>query len=190
MGPTFLFICFPGMIGRILRMTSRIPPMWIWWSITSVMWQRRVLHTWLRLLLIWVNVKDSYLDQLNTVTWAPQKAEEFPWPIIIIKAAQSCPTLCDPMGSTVHGILQARILEWVDFSLLQGIFPTKGSNPGFLHCRQILYQLSHKGSPRILEWIAYPFCSGSSQPRNWTRVSCIAGRFFTNWAIREVYTSR
>ena len=32
-------------------------------------------------------------------------------------------------------------------SLLQGIFPTQGSNPGLLHCRQILYQLSHKGSP-------------------------------------------
>ena len=42
-------------------------------------------------------------------------------------------------------------------SLLQGIFPTQGWNPGLLHCRQILYQLSHKGSPRILEWVAYPF---------------------------------
>ena len=41
-------------------------------------------------------------------------------------------------------------------SLLQGTFPTQGSNPGLPHCRQILYQLSHKGSPRILEWIAYP----------------------------------
>ena len=71
-------------------------------------------------------------------------------------------------------------------SLLQGIFPTQGSNPGFPHCRQILYQLSHKGSPGILEWVAYPFSSGSSWPRNWTRVSCIAGRFFTNWAIGEV----
>ena len=70
-------------------------------------------------------------------------------------------------------------------SLLQEIFPTQGSNPGLLHCRQILYQLSHKGSPRILEWIAYPFSSGSSQARNQTGVSCIAGRFFTNWAIRE-----
>ena len=50
-------------------------------------------------------------------------------------------------------------------SLLQGIFPTQGSNPGLLHCRRILYQLSHKGSPRILEWVAYPFSSGSSQPR-------------------------
>ena len=70
-------------------------------------------------------------------------------------------------------------------SLLQGIFPTQGLNPGLLHCRRILYQLSHKGSPRILEWVAYPFSSGSSQPRDWTRVSCIAGGFFTNWAIRE-----
>ena len=63
-------------------------------------------------------------------------------------------------------------------SLLQGIFLTQGSNPGLLHCRQILYQLSHKGSPRILEWVAYPFSSGSSRPRNWTGVSWIAGRFF------------
>ena len=65
-------------------------------------------------------------------------------------------------------------------SLLQGILPTQGSNPGLLHCRWILYQLSHKGSPRILKWGAYPFSSISSQPRNQTRVSCIAGECFTN----------
>ena len=69
-------------------------------------------------------------------------------------------------------------------SFLQGIFPTQGSNPGLLHCRQILYQLSHKGCPRTLEWVAYPFSRGSSWSRNWTRVSRIAGRFFTDWAIR------
>ena len=50
--------------------------------------------------------------------------------------------------------------------LLQGIFPTQGWNPGLPHCRRLLYQLSHQGSPRILEWIAYPFSSGSSWPRN------------------------
>ena len=50
-------------------------------------------------------------------------------------------------------------------SLLQGIFPTQGSNPGLLHCRRILYQLSHKGSPKILEWVAYPFSRGSSLPQ-------------------------
>ena len=69
--------------------------------------------------------------------------------------------------------------------LLQEIFPTRGSNPDLLHCRRILYQLSHKGSPRILEGVVYPFSSSSSRPRNWTRVSCSTGRFFTNWAIRE-----
>ena len=71
-------------------------------------------------------------------------------------------------------------------SLRQGVFLTQGSNPGLPHCGQILYQLSHKGSPRIQEWVAYPFSSESFQPRNWTRVSPMVGRFFTNWAIREV----
>ena len=74
-------------------------------------------------------------------------------------------------------------------SLLQGIFPTQGSNPGLRHCRRILYQLSHKGSPRILEWVDYPFSRGSSRSRNRTQVSCIAGRFFTNWAIKEALFS-
>ena len=71
------------------------------------------------------------------------------------------------------------------FSLLQRIFPTQGSNPGLPHCKRILYQLSHQGSPRILEWVAYAFSRGSSQPSNWTGVSCIAGGFFTSWATRE-----
>ena len=72
-------------------------------------------------------------------------------------------------------------------SLFQGIFPTQGSNPGLLHCKWILYQLSLKRSPRILECVAVPFSSRSSRPRNRTRVSYIASRFFTNWAMREVH---
>ena len=63
-------------------------------------------------------------------------------------------------------------------SLLQEIFPTQGSNPCFPHCKWILYQLSHQGSPRILEWVAYPFSSRSSRPRNWTGVSWVAGGLF------------
>ena len=66
-----------------------------------------------------------------------------------VKVAQLCPALCDPHGlysRSGHGILQARILEWVAFSLLQGIFPPQGSNPGLLPCTQILYPLSHQGS--------------------------------------------
>ena len=72
-------------------------------------------------------------------------------------------------------------------SILHGIFTAQGSNPGLLHSRQILYQLSHKGSPRVLEWVACPFSRGSSHPRNQTGVSCIAGRFFTKWPIKTVY---
>jgi len=89
--------------------------------------------------------------------------------------SQSCSTLSFLGQNTGVGSLP----------LLQAIFPTQGTNPGLPHCRQILYQLSHKGSPRILEWVAYPFSSKCSWPRNQTRISCIAGRFFTNWAIRE-----
>jgi len=62
-----------------------------------------------------------------------------------VQVTRSCPTLCDPMDYTVHGILQARILEWV----------------------------------------AFPFSRGSSQPRDRTQVSRIAGRVFTSWATRE-----
>ena len=61
--------------------------------------------------------------------------------------------------------------------LLQGIFPTQWSIPGLPHCKWILYQISHKESSRILEWVVYPFSSGSSKPRNQTGVSCIAGGF-------------
>ena len=60
--------------------------------------------------------------------------------------SDSCePVDCSPSGSSVHGTIQARILERL--SLLQGIFQTQGSNPGLLHCRWTLYQLSHEGSP-------------------------------------------
>ena len=94
-----------------------------------------------------------------------------------------------------HGLWPARLLCSRDSAgkntgvgchfLLHRIFPTQGLNQGLPHCRQILYHLSHQGSPRILKWIAYPFTRGSSQPRNRTGVSCIAGRFFTSWATRK-----
>ena len=80
---------------------------------------------------------------------------------------------------------QARILEWVAMPSSRGIFPTWGSNLGLPHCRWILYYLSHQGSPRILELVAYPFSRESSWPRNQTRVSCIAGGFFTTRATKK-----
>ena len=51
-------------------------------------------------------------------------------------------------------------------SLLQGIFPTQELKPGLPYCRPILYPLSHRGSLRILEWVAYPFSSASSRPKD------------------------
>ena len=103
-----------------------------------------------------------------------------------VKVAQLCPTLCDLMDYTVHGIPQARILEWVAFS-----FPRGSSQP------RDQTQVSHiaggfftswatKGSPRILAWVAYPFPRGSSSDKNQTSISCIVGRFFTSWAITEI----
>ena len=79
-------------------------------------------------------------------------APEFPRGLVKsevkLLVAQSCPTPydpkdCSPPGSSVHRVLQARILEWID-SLLQGIFLTQRLNLGLLQCRQIPYCLSHQ----------------------------------------------
>ena len=83
---------------------------------------------------------------------------------------QSCSTLCSPVecnlpGSSVHGDSSGKNTGVRCPALLQGIFPIQGSNPGLQHCRQILYHLSHEGSPRILEWVVYPFSRESSPPR-------------------------
>ena len=103
------------------------------------------------------------------------------------KVAQSCPNLCDPIdcslpGSSLLGILQARILEWVAVPFSKWSSQSRDGTQVLPHCRWILY---HLRSRRILEWAAKPFSSGSSQPMNWTRVSCLAGEFFTNWATKE-----
>ena len=84
---------------------------------------------------------------MSTLTWLFMKLT-----CEHVKSLQSCLTLCDPMdwsppGSSVHGILQARILEWVAIPFSRGIFLTQGLSLGLLHCRQILYHLIHQGSP-------------------------------------------
>ena len=109
------------------------------------------------------------------------------WDVSVFFESESCWVMSDSLQA--HGLYSpwnslGQNTGVGSLSHVQGIFLTQGLNPGLPHCR-ILYQLSHKGSPRILEWVAYPFSSRSSLPRNRTGVSCIAGRFFTNWAIRE-----
>ena len=105
---------------------------------------------------------------------------------VLCWVAQSCLTLCNPLdcsppGFSAHGDSPGKNTRVGCCALLHGIFPILGSNPG----RQILYHMSYRGSLRILEWVAYSFSRGSSWPRNWTGVSCIAGGFFTSWATRE-----
>ena len=101
------------------------------------------------------------------------------------KLLQSWPTLCNPMdcsppGSSVHGDSPGKNIRVGCHALLQRIFPIQGLNPGLSCCRRILYHLSHQGNPRILELVAYSFSRGSSQSRNRTLVSCIAGILFTS----------
>ena len=82
---------------------------------------------------------------------------------------QSCLTLWDlidhsPLDSSVHGVFQARILEWVAIPFPE-IFTTQEVNPGLLHCRQILYHLSHQGS-----LLAHTQTIGTFQVKFQTRV--------------------
>ena len=97
----------------------------------------------------------SPAEELRSRMWLSQKKEKKKRQLkyllaVAVLGTQSGPALCDPRdcsspGSSVYGVLQAKIREWV----------------------------------------AIPFSSGSSRPRDWTQVSCIAGRFFTMWATRE-----
>ena len=129
--------------------------------------------------------------------------------------AKSCLTPGDPMdwglpGSSVHGILQAGILEWVAFlfskgssqlrdwtrvSCLTGRFFTYWAirEAQNVSCSLVSDSLWPQGpiavhgilQARILEWVAMPFSRGYSWPRDRTHVSCTAGGFFTIWATRE-----
>ena len=93
----------------------------------------------------WTWLSDWTTTTMNNVARTLQRAVKWSE----VKVTQSCPTLCDPMDYTVHGILQASILEWVTF----------------------------------------PFSRGSSQLRDWTQVSHIAGGFFTSLSTREASKS-
>ena len=127
--------------------------------------------------------KKIFLKTLVILWWFP-KTQHGLWSEV--KDPQSYPTLCNPMDYLFSPWNSPGQNTGVgSLSLFQGIFPTQGSNSGLPHYRRILYHLSHQESPRILEWVAYPFSRGTSQPRNRTGVFCIAGGFFTSWATRE-----
>ena len=96
----------------------------------------------------------TYVKSLKIESWKEAKNRKVVTRVCMWVSAHLCPTLCDIIdsslpGSSVHGIFEARILEWV----------------------------------------AIPFSRGSFWPRGQTQVSCIAGRFFTVWATKEVQFS-
>ena len=84
------------------------------------------------------------------------------------KSLQLCLSLCKPSRLLCPRDSPGSNTGVGCLALLQGIFPTQGSNPGLLYWRWILYHLSHQGSPWILERVVYPFSRGSSRPTNWT----------------------
>ena len=113
----------------------------------------------------------NYRDQLQVEDHYYVFAFNAPKSTMLCLVTQSCPALYDPMdcsppGSSVHGGSPGKYAGMGCHALLQGIFPTQGLDSGLPHCRQSLYRLNHQGSPRILEWGAYPFSRGSSRPRN------------------------
>ena len=110
------------------------------------------------------------------------------WLCLVIR---SCPTLYDLMdcslqGSSVHENSPGKNTGVGCHAFLQGIFLIQGSNPGLPHCRWILFHLSHQGSPRILECVAYPFSMGIFLTQESNRGLLHCGRFFTSWATREI----
>ena len=112
---------------------------------------------------------------------------------MLVLVIQSYPTLCDPMdcsppGSSVHEDSPGKNTGVGCHALLQGIFPSQGLNPGLPHCQCILYCLRHQGSPKLPEWVAYPFSRESSWPRNGIGVSCMAGEFFYQLSYQGIPT--
>ena len=91
----------------------------------------------------------------------------------------SCVRLCDPVDYTVHGILQARILEWVAFPFSRGSFQP-GDQTQVSQIAGGFLPAESPGKPKNTEWVAFPFSRRSSQPRDRTRVPYITGGFFTN----------
>ena len=122
----------------------------------------------------------TWLRNLTELNWWHTETHQY----FIYFNALSHPTLCHSMDFTFHGILQARILEWVPLTFFRG---------SSLPRDQI--HISYIASRFFSSWAitetqeywseAYPFSSTSSQPRNWVEIPCIAGGFFTSWAARE-----
>ena len=120
--------------------------------------------------MLWKNEMNFLADPIVKPDISNQQTNFSPQ--VKVKVTQSCPTLWDPMdcglpGSSVHGILQVRIPGELPSP---GNLPHPGIEPGLpLHCRWILYHLSHQGSPRKLEWAALSPLQGIFPTQGWNQ---------------------
>ena len=141
-----------------------------------------------------------FLPYINTnypPSWISLPLCTLSHPSAAAKLRQLCPTLCDPTdgsptGSSVPGILQARILEWVAISFSKAwkwkvnvkslshvwLFATPGTVAYYSSIRGIFWA-------RVLEWVAISFSRGSAWPRDRIQVSLTVGRLFTVWATKK-----
>ena len=99
---------------------------------------------------------------------------------------QSCLTLCDTMdcslpNSSVHGDSPGKYSEVGCHALLQGIFPTQGSNTGLLHCRWVLYVLSYHIISQLQRKALLYMCKLYISKTGQNYVSLLLGNIWTNW---------
>ena len=112
-----------------------------------------------------LNIQATFILEIKAMTvYFKQWYNYFLAFLVKMKLTQSCWTLWPHGLYSPWNCLGQNTGGSEYLSLLQGIFPTQESIPGLPSCRWILYQLSHKGNPRRLEWVAYPFSRGSSWP--------------------------
>ena len=157
----------------------------------------KTLHDFFTFTFLWMHT--DIIQRLHDTWWC--------YPFVVVKSLSRVWLFYNPMDCCLSGPLSMEFSRQEYRSGLPFSPPRESSGPRDYTCVScigwwILYHWATKeacylfnsyqnvwnickGSPRMLERVAYPFSRGSSRPRNWTRVSCIAGGFFTNWAMRE-----
>ena len=177
-----------GQFSRLFFLNSEIiVQIWLYPLIKVSLYAQCLSDVWLQIIspkLIWHNFCHSLLVK---AVKDQSRFKEVVTLKVKVKVAKLGPILCSRVWLYSPWNSLGQNTGVSSLSLLQHISPAQVWNIGLPHCRWILYQLSHKGSPRILEWVVYPFSRGFSWPRNLTGVFCIAGGFFFFFLLTELF---
>ena len=133
---------------------------------------------------LWKIVEDRGAWQASVYKAAKSLTQLSDWRVKV-KAAQWCLTRCDPMEPYSPWNSPGQNTGVGSLSLLHGIFPTQGSNPRFPALQADSLPAEPQGKPKNTGMGSLSLLQQIFPTRNWTRVSCIASGFFTNWAMRE-----